>query len=95
MLRTSVMIASDLLLTASHGIGRGVGVKQTTTIRHVLERDSAAKDWLQRVFAKVVTSQVSLEERRHLCVAWPGAAEDEEVDLEAQHVNCDGRDDQA
>lgn len=47
-------------------------------------REIARTKW---VVGKVVAVQVCLEQRRHLRVARSGAIEDEEVQLEAEHVD--------
>ena len=64
-------VAGNLLLKRADGVGLDVRVKQSTAVTHVLERDLGSEDGLERVVRKVIAGEMRLEERGHLCVAWP------------------------
>jgi hypothetical protein len=86
-----VVVASDLLLRGAFGVSLHVRVKETTTIAHVLESGARTHSNLQwAVLANFSAPEVGLEKRGHLRIAWAAVLQDEEVDVEREHVNNEG-----
>nr|POE53354.1 hypothetical protein CFP56_28576 [Quercus suber] len=75
-----VMVASNLLLLGSFGVSLDVRVQKTTAVSHVLQRRTRSKCKLERtVSTDLGSSQVGLEQGRHLCIARAAVFEDQEV----------------
>jgi hypothetical protein len=69
-----VVVASNLLLGRAFGVCLNVGVQKSTSVTHVLECRTGAP-------------KVGLEEGRHLRIAGTAVLEDEEVNIEREHVD--------
>jgi hypothetical protein len=94
VVRILVVVASDLLLCGALGVGLNVRVEQSASVSHVLQRRARAVSNLERaVLADLGSSQVSLEQGAHLCVARAAVLEDEEVEVEGEHVDGEGDED--
>lgn len=90
-----VVVASDLLLSRSLGIGLNVRVEETTTVTHVLDRGLGTNGNLQgAVLSDFGALQVGLEEGAHLGVAGAALVEDSEVQSEGQKVNEEWNEDE-
>lgn len=90
-----VVVASNLLLLRTVGVGLNVRVQQTATITHVLDGSTRADGNFQgAVLADLSALQVGLEKRAHLGVTWSGSVEDSEVQSEGEHVDKEWNDDQ-
>lgn len=91
-----VVVAGNLLLARAVRIRLYVGVQESSTITHVLDRSSRTIRHLERaVLANLGTAQVGLEEGTHLGVTWSAVGEDGKVNGEAEHVDQEWEDDQA
>jgi hypothetical protein len=83
-----VVVASNLLLGRAFGVCLNVGVQKSTSVTHVLECRTGAKgDFKRAVLANFSTPKVGLEEGRHLRIAGTAVLEDEEVNIEREHVD--------
>jgi hypothetical protein len=83
-----VVVASDLLLLGTLGVGLDVGVKKTTTIAHVLDGCARTNCNLQRaVLSDLGTLEVGLEKRAHLSVTRATTVKDGEVQGKGQEVD--------
>jgi hypothetical protein len=90
-----VVVAGDLLLSRTLGVRLNVRVQQSTTISHVLQCCTRAIRNLQRaVLANLRSPQICLEERAHLGVTGSAIFEDDEVQVEREHVNGERDEDQ-
>lgn len=87
-----VVITRNLLLKTSHRQSLHVRVQQTTAVAVIFQGDGTAVGDFQRRLGKVVTTQMGLEEGRHLGVAGAGSVKDEEMHLEARGVDDEGED---
>lgn len=47
----------------------------------------------ERIFVKVITDEMCLEQRAHLCIARTAVIQDEKVYLEASHIDENGKHD--
>jgi hypothetical protein len=91
-----VVVASDLLLLRTFRVGLNVRVQKTTTIAHVLEGGTRAKsDFERAVDSDFGTLEVGLEERTHLGITRTAVLKNQEVEVEREHVDDQGDDDQA
>jgi xanthosine utilization system XapX-like protein len=91
-----VVVASDLLLSRTIRVGLNVGMKQTSTVAHILQSSARAICHLQRtIFANLGSAQVGLEEGAHLGVSWATVFEDEEVQIERKEVDRERNQNQA
>ena len=79
-----VVVASDLLLGRALGVCLDVRVEQSTSVC----------DFERAVLANLSSSQVGLEERAHLRIAGTAVFEDDEVEVEGEHVDGEGDEDQ-
>jgi hypothetical protein len=83
-----VVVASNLLLGRAFGVCLNVGVQESTAVTHVLQRGTGTNgDFKRAVLANFSTPKVGLEERRHLSIARTAVLENEEVDVEREHVD--------
>lgn len=90
-----VVVASDLLLGRALGVCLDVRVEQSTSVSHVLQRGAGTVcDFERAVLANLSSSQVGLEERAHLRIAGTAVFEDDEVEVEGEHVDGEGDEDQ-
>jgi hypothetical protein len=72
-----------------------VRVEQSTSVSHVLQRGAGTVcDFQRAVLANLSSSQVGLEERAHLRIAGTAVFEDDEVEVEGEHVDGEGDEDQ-
>jgi hypothetical protein len=91
-----VVVAGNLLLLGTLGVGLNVGVKKTTTVAHVLDSSTGTNCNLQRaVLSNLSTLEVSLEEGAHLSITRAGAVENGEVQGEREEVDQERDDDEA
>lgn len=91
-----MMIASDLLLLRPFWVGLDVGMKKTTTITHIFESSSRTVcDFKGAIFSNLCTSKICLEQRTHLGISGTAVFQDEEVYPKGDHVNDEGKDNQA
>lgn len=91
-----VVVASNLLLLGTLGVGLNVRVKKTTTVTHVLDGSARTNGNLERaVLSNLGTLEVSLEEGAHLSIARAGAVENGEVQGEREEVDQERDDDEA
>lgn len=91
-----VVIASDLLLVGSLWVRLDMGMQQTTTVAHVLDGHPRTMNNLEwAVSANLGAAQISLEERAHLGVARTTVGQDGEMQVEGEHVDQYGNNDQA
>lgn len=83
-----VVVASNLLLLRTLGVGLDVRVKESTTIAHVLDGGAGANGNLKwAILANVGTLKIGLEQRAHLGIAWASLVEDSKVESEGEHVD--------
>lgn len=68
-----------------------MGVKESTTITHILDGDAGAEYDFERGLFDIGALKICLKERAHLSVTGTRVLEDYEVDPEAGHIHC-GRD---
>ena len=87
VVRILVVVASNLLLAGSFGVGLDVRVKQSTTVAHVLESGARSNGNFEGTVSEVVSSEIGLEERAHLGITGTRVLEDDEVRFEASHVD--------
>lgn len=91
-----VVVTSNLLLHRSFWVCLDVRMEETTTVAHVLKCNARANcDFERRVLADLSAAEVGLEEGRHLRISWTAVFENEEVEVEGEHVHHQGDDDQA
>jgi len=91
-----VVVACDLLLGRTLGVRLDVAVEQTAAVTHVLDGGHRSIGNLQgAVPTNLGSSEVGLEERRHLRVTRAGVGEHGEVDGEAEQINEEWQDDEA
>jgi hypothetical protein len=90
-----VVVASDLLLGRALGVCLDVRVEQSTSVSHVLQCGAGTVcDFERAVLANLSSSQVGLEERAHLRITGTAVFEDDEVEVEGEHVDGEGDEDQ-
>jgi hypothetical protein len=91
-----VVVASNLLLLGTLGVGLNVRVKKTTTVAHVLDSSARTNRDLERaVLSNLGTLEVSLEEGAHLSITRAGAVENGEVQGEREEIDEERDDDEA
>lgn len=90
-----VVVASDLLLVRAFGVGLDVGMKQTSSVTHVLQRSAGAVCDLEgAVLADFGAAEVGLEERAHLSITRTTVLEDQEVEVEGESVDSERNEDE-
>jgi hypothetical protein len=90
-----VVVASNLLLLGTLGVGLDVRVKETTAVSHVLDSRAGTNRNLERaVLADLGTLEVGLEEGAHLGITRAAAVKDGEVESEGDEVDQEGDDDE-
>ena len=85
-----IMITRDLLLKGSDRISLHVRMQQPSTITVILERELGSISDFQGRLGKVISTQMSLEERAHLRIPWAAPVENHEVQLERHGVDAEG-----
>jgi hypothetical protein len=86
-----VVVTCDLLLSRALGIGLNVRMEQTSTVTHVLQGDAGSVCNLQRaVLSDLGSAQIGLEERAHLGVSGSTVLQNEEMQVEREHVHRQG-----
>ena len=89
-----VVVASDLLLCRTLGVGLNVRVKQSTSVSHVLQcRAGTVCDLERAVLANLSSAQIGLEKGAHLCVTRPAVLENDKVEVEGEHVDGERNED--
>ena len=90
-----VVVASNLLLLGTLGVGLDVRVKKTTAVSHVLDSRTGTNRNLERaVLSDLGTLEVGLEEGAHLGITRAAAVKDGEVESEGDEVDQEGDDDE-
>lgn len=82
-----MMVASNLLLSRTFGIGLNVRMEKSTTITHILNRSSRSiGDFERAVLSHLSTSKVGLEQGAHLGISRATVLQNGEVRSEGEHV---------
>jgi hypothetical protein len=91
-----VVVASDLLLRRALGVGLHVRMQKTTTVAHILESSARTHSNLQwAVLANLSAPKIGLEKRGHLRITRTAVLQNEEVDVEREHIDNEGNHNQA
>lgn len=91
-----VVVTCDLLLRRTLGIGLVMRVEQPTTITHVLQSCAGSICNLKgAILANFRASKVGLEQRAHLRISRSTVLQNEEVQVEREHVHCNGNYDES
>lgn len=86
-----VVVAGDLLLCRALGVCLYVGMKETSSVTHILQcRAGAVSNLEWAVLANLRSSQIGLEEGAHLGISGAAVLEDQEVQVEGEQVNREG-----
>lgn len=86
-----VVVASNLLLLGTLGVGLNVRVEKAAAVAHILNGGARSNSKLQRaVLSNLGTAKVGLEERAHLSIAGTAVFQDQEVEPEGEQVDHHG-----
>jgi hypothetical protein len=85
-----VVVTGDLLLLRSFREELYVRVEETTAVSRVFDGHFWAECDFEGRVGEIGTSEIGLEERRHLSVSRAGIFEDQKMDPEWEHVDEQG-----